>query len=377
MMEAAAFLGIKASVLAGSGLPVPLASDHVAAIQEIEVDEAIHGQCGFRITFRAERAGGGRGPDLAALAATRLAPMSRVVVSVHRTVRPDVLIDGIVTARWLDGTTTVTLTVEGADLTVLMNLEERQESHAGTEAIAAHKVLLRYAPHGIVPGVRLPTGASALRAHEARSYQRGTDYAYLDDLARRFGCVFALRPGPLPLMSVAYLGPRTTGRSRPALSVGGDSLGNVEAIRFNHDALAATTVRGSLPSVQGTRKITLPEPTTAKLAGTSAFTNGKSLRTTLVASAEGVTPSEAERRARGMVDDSAAHVATATGALDVLVYGAVLRPGDKVPVRGAGAAFDGDYRVDEVTHSLGPGFIRQRFKLGREGIGPRGLMVAS
>lgn len=376
-MDWSFLFGIKASVLAGPGLPAPLAGESVAAIEEIEIDEAIHGQSGFRITFRAERSHLGRGPDLAALAATTLAPMSRVVVSLHRTVRPDVLIDGVVTERWLDGTTTLRLTVGGADLSVLMDREERQDSYAGSEDIVARKVLLRYASHGVVPVVNLPKGSSAMRASEARAFQAGTDLAFLQDLAERFGCVFALRPGPLPLVSRAYLGPREAGTARPALSVGFGMPGNVDDIRFNHDALAATKVVSPQPAKGGMRTPTVSEPTTAKLAGKSAFASRETTRTTLLSGAEGATASEAERRARGMVDRSAARVATAEGEIDVPTYGDLLRPGDRVPVRGAGAAFDGDYRVDRVVHRLGPGFLRQRFELGRDGIGPRQLRVAS
>ncbi|MFD0525769.1 hypothetical protein [Paractinoplanes durhamensis] len=57
-----------------------------------------------------------------------------------------------------------------------------------------------------------------------------------------------------------------------------------------------------------------------------------------------------------------------SGSLDVTRYGYVLRPRELVGVRGAGVAYDGDYFVASVTHTLRPGAYLQNFTISREGM---------
>jgi hypothetical protein len=63
-----------------------------------------------------------------------------------------------------------------------------------------------------------------------------------------------------------------------------------------------------------------------------------------------------------------ADVATATGTLDTLRYGQVLKARRLVGVRGAGAPFDGLWYVTRVTHSLKRGEYKQSFSLSRNGL---------
>jgi hypothetical protein len=70
-----------------------------------------------------------------------------------------------------------------------------------------------------------------------------------------------------------------------------------------------------------------------------------------------------------MMDSSMDSVLTASGELDTVRYGALLQPRSLVGVSGAGLLYDGFYYVRSVTHSLSRGSYRQRFTLGREGLG--------
>jgi len=58
----------------------------------------------------------------------------------------------------------------------------------------------------------------------------------------------------------------------------------------------------------------------------------------------------------------------ATGSLDVLRYGRILKARQLVGVRGAGPAFDGLYYVKSVTHSIERGEYNQSFQLARNGL---------
>jgi hypothetical protein len=63
-----------------------------------------------------------------------------------------------------------------------------------------------------------------------------------------------------------------------------------------------------------------------------------------------------------------ADVVTATGSVDVLRYGSVLKARQLVGVRGAGSAFDGLYYVKTVTSNFKPGEFKQSFTLTRNGL---------
>jgi hypothetical protein len=60
---------------------------------------------------------------------------------------------------------------------------------------------------------------------------------------------------------------------------------------------------------------------------------------------------------------------TATGEVDSVRYGKVLRARKLVGVRGVGTSYDGFYFVRRVTHTLRPGEYRQSFTLSRDGTG--------
>jgi hypothetical protein len=59
---------------------------------------------------------------------------------------------------------------------------------------------------------------------------------------------------------------------------------------------------------------------------------------------------------------------TATGSLNVVRYGHILKSRALVGVRGAGQAFDGLYFVKKVTHKIQRGTYTQDFTLNRNGL---------
>ena len=59
---------------------------------------------------------------------------------------------------------------------------------------------------------------------------------------------------------------------------------------------------------------------------------------------------------------------SASGSLDVLRYGRVLKARQLVGVRGAGLAYDGLYYVQSVTSTLKRGEFKQSFNLTRNGL---------
>ncbi|MCP4655725.1 MAG: hypothetical protein GY856_09930, partial [bacterium] len=92
-------------------------------------------------------------------------------------------------------------------------------------------------------------------------------------------------------------------------------------------------------------------------------------RQELLEDVSGLTYAEAFARAQGRTNASAEEALTATGELDAVRYGGILRIRRLVGVRGAGFRYDGLYLVKEVTHVLRKGEYKQRFTLTREGLG--------
>ncbi|HEX5871887.1 MAG TPA: hypothetical protein VFY65_15770, partial [Longimicrobium sp.] len=84
----------------------------------------------------------------------------------------------------------------------------------------------------------------------------------------------------------------------------------------------------------------------------------------------GMSMVQAQIRAMAGVQASLERTATASGELDALQYGDILRARSLVGVRGAGLTHDGNWYVQSVTHSIKKGEYKQRFTLEREGIYP-------
>jgi hypothetical protein len=66
---------------------------------------------------------------------------------------------------------------------------------------------------------------------------------------------------------------------------------------------------------------------------------------------------------------SSSDAVSASGELDAVRYGDVLRARRLVGLRGAGFSYNGLYYVKSVTHRIGGDEYRQSFTLTREGLG--------
>jgi len=207
---------------------------------------------------------------------------------------------------------------------------------------------------------------------ERTPVQRATDLQYLNEMAKRHGYVFYVTPGPLPMQNVAYWGPPVRlGIPQSALSVNLGADTNVDSISFQHNALAPTFVSGQIQD-RLTNKA-MPVETFASLriplvSQPTWLVNMGDIRRTQFRES-GLNVMQAYARAQGMTDASMDEVVTASGELDALKYGGLLKPRGLVGLRGAGYSYDGFYYVKSVTHTIRAEQYKQRFTLTREGIG--------
>jgi hypothetical protein len=360
--------GLHLTLLIGSGAPAPAPRDVVDALTGVSVQTSTRGRSGFSLGFAADSPALVR--RLHALVGHGLDPAVRVILIVTLHGAPRVVMDGAIGqhqhAPGHDGR--AGFTVQGEDLCCLMDLIDGTGFPLvgmGVEAQVA-TLLARHAGLGVVPAI-VPTPLVDVDApSERRPAQHGTDYEHITALARRVGYAFYLDPGPLPGTSRAYFGPELrAGPVQPALTVDMGPHTNVESLSFT-----LQTQRRPLPILH----ITIPKTTTVLRVPAAELPNHPSLgavplpplRHTKIAAAA-LHPARAAllgaaEAARG------GDVAAASGKLDVLRYGHLLRARELVAVRGAGATHDGLWFVESVTTELRRGACSQSFTLARGGV---------
>jgi hypothetical protein len=361
--------GLTLSLLIGPGLPVPAPAEVVDALVSAQVTVAAGQRSGFQLAFTV-----GKRSLLAStlLPAGYLDPLVRVVLVATVNGVPNVLMDGAVTRQDLtaaDRPGEQRLTVTGEDISHYMGLVELTGlPYPGQdETVQVLGILARYAWLGVIPAPVPPLWLDVPIPIDKIPAQDGTDYAYLEQLARRHGYVFYIEPGPLPGASVAYWGPEIrVGPPQPALSVNMDAHSNVESLSFAYDGSVATLYYAYI--TEPLSKATVPVP----IPDIGILKPPLSLRPAVPAKVEQLKASGLsvlQTLARGVgAQGRAGDPITATGRLDVLRYGRVLQARRLVAVRGAGKAHDGLYYVKSVTHDLKRGEYKQGFTLVRDGL---------
>nr|WP_305119106.1 hypothetical protein [Tahibacter harae] len=363
--------GLHLSLLIGPGVPVPAPAAVVDALSSVQVTSG-KDSSGFQLTFSLSK----QSPLLTTLLpAGYFDPVTTRVILVATVAGvPQVLMDGVVTRQELNPSSDPgqsTLTVTGEDLSALMDLIDLTGfPFPGMPEIArVYLILARYAALGIVPIAIPPIPPDIPIPTNDNPVQWGTDRSYIRYLASQAGYVFYVEPGPLPGQSIAYFGPDLRiPVPQPALSINMDAASNVESLSFSYDGLQKKIVLYNiLDPATGKVVIPIPVPNVSVLRPSLTARPALPLRLEQVDDAAKDNPAKAAQRILGIVFNAASAI-TASGTLDVLRYGRVLRSRMLVGVRGAGLAYDGLYYVDSVTHSIKRGEYKQNFQLSRDGL---------
>lgn len=359
------------TLLIGPGAPVPAPAAVMDAVESVQVTSGTD-RAGFQIVFTT----GKRSPLLTTmLPAGYLDPIvTRVIILATVGGLPNVLMDGVVTRHDVAPSNTPgesKLTVTGEDLSVLMDIVEMPFMRFPAQPIVArvYTILAKYAVLGIAPVGIPPVIPDVPNPLEELPSQRGTDLAYLRELASECGYVFYVEPGPLPGASIAYFGPDVRiPVPQPALSVNMDAHTNVESLSFALDGLSKKIVVLTVFD-PATKKVPVPIP----VPNVSILRPPLGARLTPPAKVEfpddmaGLSPTKAISKALG-ISFGASDAITGSGTLDVTRYGRPLRSKLLVGVRGTGVAYDGLYYVNSVTHTLSRGSYKQSFSLSRDGL---------
>ncbi|MDH0141296.1 hypothetical protein [Aquipseudomonas alcaligenes] len=363
------------SLLIGPIIPLPVPAMLIDALEEVTVTSASEGASGFQLRFKVNSKSELNTLFLIAVGNnTSLGtPPLRVVLIVTLGGRPQPLFDGVLTnveVQAGQNRQPGSITITGEDLTKVMDLIDFSGMPYPAMPIEARVALIcaKYAAFGIIP-LPIPSFFTDVPIPIERiPAQQGTDLAYIRQLAEEVGHVFYIEPGEVPLTNIAYFGPEIkVGPPQPALNIDMDAHTNVESLNFSFDP-----TKGVLPVVfiqnQMTRvPIPIPIPNLNPLQPPLGVLSTPLANIKMMKDTAKMNPMQAISAGLAEAKKSQDAV-TASGSLDALRYGRILRPRKLVGVRGAGVAYDGLYYVSSVTSTLARGKFTQSFNLSRNGL---------
>lgn len=367
--------GIQMSLLMGPVIPFPAPRVVMEALSSVEVRTSDNAASGFQLTFQfTSKSELNTIFLIAAGNSTSMAsPPLRVLLIVTLNGSPQPLFDGVMTNVEVQagrGGAPGTVTVTGEDVTKVMDMQDLSGLPFPAMPVEARVALLcaKYAPFGLIPLVIPILFPDVQIPIDKIPAQQGSDLQYIRQLAEDVGYVFYVEPGPAPGTNVAYFGPEIKiGAPQPALNVDMDALTNVESLSFSFDP-----TKGVLPIVfiqnQLTRfPIPIPIPNLNPLQPPLGVLPTPIANLKILKDTARLNPMQAILRGLAEARKSQDSV-TATGGLDVLRYGRLLKARGLVGVRGAGVAYDGLYYVQSVKTNMKRGEIKQSFTLTRNGL---------
>jgi len=307
-------------------------------------------------------------------------PMTRVIIIVTLNGLPNVIMDGLVTQQQVTAASEAgksTLTITGEDVSRAMDLFDFTGLLYPALPAEARVALMiaKYAMFGLVPAVIPSVLIDVPIPVERIPHQQGTDLAYINQLADKVGYVFYVEPGAVPGVNIAYWGPEVkVGVPQPALSVNMDAQTNVESLNFTYDGMSKTLYILFIQNLLTKVPIPIPIPDITPLNPPLGARPGLPLQVKFLTNDERnedgtakYSPVQAALIGLAKAAKSADSV-SASGSLDVVRYGRVLKARGLVGVRGAGLAYDGLYYVKSVTHSIKHGQYKQNFTLTRNAL---------
>lgn len=385
-------MSVRFELRLGNVVHRPAPPELMEAFQQAQITEAAGQHSGFQLSFWA----GKRSKVTERMVARLFDPPTRVIMSVVLRGRRHVLFDGAVTRHDFAPTNEAgdsTLNLTGRDLTFYMDLADVTGRcfPAAAPFVQMQLLMLPYRVFGVQPLLIPNVLQLVMNPLDKIPTQQGTDYAYASQLATDTGFTFYIEPGPSPGVSIGYWGPEVrVGVPQPALTVGSDEGTNVESLNFSFDGLARKVVISDYFNDETRQRYPVPQPDISLLRpplGPEPVLPLKYVRETLdipdpPASAGPAALERHEKDVKKMVKKHNASLTekllhrlayangtddaiTASGQLDVLRYGHVLRPRRIVGVRGASRRYDGHYYVKSVQHTVQPGEYTQSFQLAR------------
>jgi hypothetical protein len=359
-------LGIRLILLVGQTVPLPASYDMMAALASVQVTNDAQQGDGFQITFTL---GKNNPADYNLLQAGSLDAWNRIIIGVLLGASPEVLIDGIITHQQLTPSNDPgmsTLTVTGKDVSIMLDLEEKNEKYENQpDFLIVTQLIAKYVQYGLVPQVTPTSDVPIILQRIPRQHE--TDFRFIGRMAGRNGYVFYIEPLTFGV-NTAYWGPENRlGLPQPALTMNMGNATNLKRLDFSQDAMAPVSTEGSF--FEPITKTSIPIPALPSLRVPPLALNAtQARRTVLMRETANQNPAQAATTALASATQAPDSV-SGQGELDSVRYGNVLRARKLVGVRGVGLTYDGLYYVRRVSHSISRGQYNQSFTLTREGTG--------
>ncbi|MGC1296569.1 MAG: hypothetical protein WA869_16155 [Alloacidobacterium sp.] len=359
------------TLLVGPVEAVPAPKPVMDALTSVEVNVSATGTSGFQLTF--SLANSSPLQTLFLLAGGSPVPIMRVILVAAFGGLPQVVMDGVVKHTEVVPDAMVgssKLVATGEDLTAIMDLIDLSGlPYPGlTPDLRVLTILAKYSVFGIIPEV-IPMIAPDIELPVERiPTQKGTDLAYIRQLAKEAGYVFYLEPGPVPGTTQAYWGPQIKiGVPQAALNVNMDAFTNVESLNLHYEPQSSV-----LPIVFIQEPITklvlpLPIPPVTPLNPPLGLIVPVPQNIEELEDTAKLSPGQAIMRGIARASETA-DVVSADGSLDVMRYGQILKARQLVGLRGAGLAYDGLYYVESTKHQIKLGEYKQSFSLKRNAL---------
>ena len=363
--------GVDLTLMIGPAVPLPVPRVVIEALESVQVTNAAGDTpSGFELRFSLLEKS--RLDTLIGVAGGSMPPIVRVVIYVTVQGSAQVLIDGVMTHYEVGPSDKggLALVVKGKDLSAVMDIIELDgiPYPAMPPVLRVLTVLAKYAVLGVIP-LTIPSFVEDVPIPVDRiPRQQGTDYAYVTSLARQCGYVFYFDPGPFPGTSRAYWGPEIkVGTPQPALNTDMDLFTNVESLSFRFDKESKELPIVFIHNKETKVPIPIPIPDITPLNPPLGIVGPLPPKLTFLSDTAKQSPISAVMSGLAYASQHADCV-SATGSLDVVRYGHILKSRGLVGVRGAGVLYDGLYYVRSVTHDLKRGSYKQSFELARNGL---------
>lgn len=358
--------GVNLTLLMGPIAVVPAPASVIEALESAQVTTAVGQRSGFQLTFTYSKTS----PIATTLLPTGyFDPLIRVILVATLNGLPTVLADGPITRQDVAASARPgesKLVITGQDVSGYMDLIPLDGlPYPAMPSFARVALMLaKYAMFGVIP-VPIPAPFESLPLPTDKTpSQQGTDFQYIEKLAKDASYEFYVTPGPAPGTNTAYWGPQVrVGVPQPALSVDMDHVSNIEKISFSADGTATELPIGFV-KVAG---ISIPVPVpdigilNPPLSARPMIPHKLRMLETERLKLPDVLGALLAGRSR-------TDPVTGQGALDVAVYGQPLKARSLVGVRGVGLAYDGLWYVKSVTHTLARGSWKQSFTIARDGL---------
>jgi phage protein D len=342
----------------------------------VEVGERVGEPSSFalQVGIFKQRTGGWTRLDETTTSAGGFSPWQRITIAAGFDSQPDVLIDGYVAGvapRFEPVEADSYLLVWGYDASYAMDLDEKVREWPDKKYSDIASELFQ--AHGIAAGEVVDTQVLQGRDNELL-IQRGTDWQFLKNLARRVGFDVFVRGGK------GYFRPSELSRTpQKDLTVHfGQTATNVIWFEPRVVGDLPTKITMARPNAV-TKKIEKVEVTTSPLRAlggrdSDALRGGRRVtpQPTALAPPDPVVSEQAMEALATGIRRRNDWIVTGEGEIDGMIYGRALRADGVVLIKGAGRTFSGRYYVTDVTHRITPDGYTQRFKVTRNGLDVQG-----